>query len=189
MQVDTVWVRHGESMWNRAGLMQGQTRWPSLTRRGVRQAYAAAEGVRRYAPSRLVSSDLVRASESARIIGARLGLSVAYTPLLRERSWGVFEGMPAVEGHRADLLIPPDQTVPQGESRDDVAERLCRFLPTLTSTEGPIVVLTHGDVLREAVRLWGSDGQDEDRHANGCIIRMSIDLAAPRPRTRDGTSQ
>ena len=182
MQVNTLWVRHGESTWNRMGLMQGQTCWPPLTWRGIRQAHAAADELRRYGPARLVSSDLQRASETARIIGARLALPVDHTPLLRERSWGAFEGRPKAEGHRAESVLSAHQPVPQGESRDDVAERLCQLLPSLTPTEGPIVVVTHGDVIREAIRLWVADGQEkEDRPGNGCIIRISTDLATGLP--------
>lgn len=171
----TLWVRHGESQWNRLGLMQGQTAWPALTETGVEQARAAAEhlaaGDR---PRRLFSSDLLRAAQTARIIGERLGLPVECTPLLRERCWGVYEGRPVGDGQRAEAALPATARLPQGESRQDVARRLRRLLRSGIS-EGPVVLVTHGDVLREAAELWtgchlGHDGPA----ANGAVLRIAM---------------
>ncbi|AIJ22146.1 conserved protein, phosphoglycerate mutase family protein [Amycolatopsis methanolica 239] len=65
-------VRHGQSAWNVAGRVQGQSpRAGSLTAAG--RAQAAALDV---AGTVLVSSDLPRARETAEIIAARLGLPV-----------------------------------------------------------------------------------------------------------------
>lgn len=182
--LDTLWVRHGESTWNRAGVMQGQTYRPPLTSHGTRQASAAAEDLRRFGPARIVSSDLRRAAETARIIGVRLALPVEHTPLLRERCWGVFEGRPAAEGHQAEAVLSADQAVPQGESRADVAARLRRWLPSLSTPQVPIVVVTHGDVIREAIRLWAGARQNADHLENGCIIRISADIDAHSTRSK-----
>lgn len=172
MRADTLWVRHGESTWNRAGVMQGHTFWPGLTARGKRQAHAAAGELRRFGPVRIVSSDLRRAAETAHIIGAALALPVEFTALLRERRWGVFEGRPAAEGQLAESALTTDQAVPQGESRDDVAARLRRLSQSGCAADGPTVVVTHGDVIREAIRLWGQRGHACALPENGCIVRI-----------------
>lgn len=185
MAVDTLWVRHGESTWNRAGLMQGQTRWPPLTSRGILQARAAADTLRHHVPARIVSSDLQRAAQTAHIIGSRLGLPVEPSALLRERCWGVFEGGPADDGNRADSTLSANQAVPLGESRQDVAQRLRRLLPSLTGDDGPVVVVTHGDVIREAIALWTSDGPDQSAvPENGCVVKLSIPLTGTGRSTR-----
>lgn len=172
MRGDTLWVRHGESTWNRAGVMQGQTHWPVLTPRGVRQARAVADELRHYRPVRVVSSDLRRAAETAHIVGARLTLPVEFTALLRERCWGAFEGRPAAEGRLAESALTADQAVPQGESRDDVAARLHRLSASLHTADGPTVLVTHGDVIREAIRLWAPDRLVEALPENGCIVTI-----------------
>ncbi|TFV54622.1 histidine phosphatase family protein [Mycobacterium sp. PS03-16] len=182
MTVDAFWVRHGESTWNRAGVMQGQKPWPALTARGERQALSAAEELAPHRPTRVVSSDLNRAAHTARIIGTHLEVPVVLTPLLRERHWGVFEGRPTAEGERHEATLATDEPVPQGESRDDVADRIRRLFPSLSAMDGPVVVVTHGDVIREALRLWAVDGGRAP--ANGCLIRLGHHLDAHSTRSR-----
>lgn len=174
MGADTLWVRHGESTWNRAGLMQGQTAWPPLTPDGLRQARAAAAALAPHTPSRVLCSDLRRATETAHLIGAHLGLPVEPTPLLRERCWGIFEGRPVADGHRADSALSPDQALPQGESRDDVARRLRGLAPRLSTDAGPVVLVTHGDVIRVAIGLWARGDHDDHVPGNGCVVPISI---------------
>lgn len=175
MGIDSLWVRHGESTWNRAGLMQGQTTWPPLTADGIRQAHAAADALVPHAPARVVSSDLHRAAETAHVIGARLSVPVQHTALLRERCWGIFEGKPVADGHRAAEVLSADQALPQGESRNDVARRLRRLTQWLTADGGPVVVVTHGDVIREAIGLWARADHIDRVPENGCVVRISID--------------
>lgn len=184
MNLDAYWVRHGESTWNRAGVMQGQTAWPALTARGERQARLAAEELDRYGPAHVVSSDLDRAVQTARIIGVHLGVPVSFDPLLRERCWGVFEGRPVTEGHRHDATLTSDQAVPQGESRDDVTRRLRLFSASLAGVGGPVVVVTHGDVIREALRLFADGSRHPDGLANGAVIRLTLDAASATHSTR-----
>jgi broad specificity phosphatase PhoE len=58
-------VRHGQSEWNAAGLMQGQTAHVPLTELGHAQAAAAAAELAALRPGALLSSDLLRAVQSA----------------------------------------------------------------------------------------------------------------------------
>ncbi|MGV9797121.1 histidine phosphatase family protein [Mycobacterium sp. NPDC003449] len=170
---ETLWIRHGESEWNRAGLMQGQTPWPALTDVGVRQAWRVAERLatgRR--PGRILSSDLWRAAQTAGIVGERLGLAVEHTALLRERCWGIHEGRPVAEGYRAESALSDKDALPQGESRADVAARLHRLRPWLAGA-GPVVVVTHGDVIREAVALW-SPRPSIHPPENGCVVGLLL---------------
>jgi broad specificity phosphatase PhoE len=93
-------------------------------------------------PDRTVNSDLLRASRTAHIVAARTGLPVDHTSLLRERCWGVFEG------------------------------RLRNALPLLAVRAEPVVVVSHGDVIREAVKPWGADQQLENAAQNGCLMSI-----------------
>lgn len=68
-------VRHGESTWNVAGRMQGQTASPALTDRGRRQAVEAGAQLLALGAERLLTSDLLRARQTAAIIGRTLGLA------------------------------------------------------------------------------------------------------------------
>src|SRR4051794_23005095 len=90
-------VRHGQSEWNAAGLMQGQTPHVPLTSLGHRQAAAAADALAALAgagagPGALLSSDLLRAVQTAEHCAAATGLPVITTAALREQGYGVLEG-------------------------------------------------------------------------------------------------
>lgn len=179
---EVIWVRHGESTWNRVGLMQGQTAWPRLTRHGRLQAEGAAGKLASLGAQRILTSDLARALETARIIGVRLGLAVRRNSLLRERCWGLYEGRPIELGALADSRRAPTDALPRGESREDVANRLRELLPELVHPPGPAIVVTHGDVLRQAMSLWGSYVTERTPLDNGCVLRMSLPMASELPR-------
>src|SRR5580698_2711061 len=86
-------ARHGETDWNVAGRWQGHTDVP-LNANGRAQALSVAEALRGAGLSGVVSSDLSRARETAKIVGESLGVEVAYLDAdLRERTFGVFEGL------------------------------------------------------------------------------------------------
>lgn len=88
-----VLVRHGESQWNAAGLMQGQT-GPGLSQRGHAQARAAAETLvaRWSAVDFVVRSDLVRVAETAAPLETLLGVRARLDAGLRERDIGAWAG-------------------------------------------------------------------------------------------------
>lgn len=86
-------VRHGITDWNTQGIAQGSADVP-LNETGRKQAALLAERlVSEEGWDIIISSDLVRAKETAEIIGKKLGLPVSYFDTrLRERSGGKIEG-------------------------------------------------------------------------------------------------
>src|SRR5690606_26806950 len=76
----------------RPGRVQGQTDIP-LDEVGRRQAEEAAARLAALAPSRIVSSDLSRAADTARALARRVGLEVQTDPRLRELAFGAREGL------------------------------------------------------------------------------------------------
>ncbi|WP_454295343.1 histidine phosphatase family protein [Salana multivorans] len=89
-----VLLRHGQTDYNRAGRLQGQVDIP-LNEAGLEQARAAASVVAGFSPALVLSSDLGRAIETARIVADALvdDVSVVPDPRLRERAFGELEGM------------------------------------------------------------------------------------------------
>lgn len=84
-------ARHGETVDNAANIMQGQTHG-QLNQRGVEQAEELARRMAGESIDAFVASDLRRAVQTAEIIAAPHGKTIATTPLLRERDWGAFTG-------------------------------------------------------------------------------------------------
>lgn len=94
MSVGTVvFLRHGRTSYNAAGRLQGQVDIP-LDEVGAWQAEhgaAALAGI--HAPTRVVASDLTRAAVTAEHFARAAGVSVVTDPRVRERSFGLWEGL------------------------------------------------------------------------------------------------
>jgi 2,3-bisphosphoglycerate-dependent phosphoglycerate mutase len=134
-------VRHGETDWNADGRLQGHTDRP-LSEFGRRQARRLAEELADEEIAAIYSSDLARARETAEIVGERLGLPVALDPELREKDWGTWEGLTAVERDRVEFV---------GESTEAHAERMLRALRRISGRHpdgGRVLVVTHGGSMR-----------------------------------------
>ena len=90
-------VRHGETDWNVEKRIQGLTDIP-LNEKGRAQAVAMAFNAGHVSFKALYSSDLVRAVDTARALTEREGQTVRLLPQLRERNFGIFQGLTAAEG-------------------------------------------------------------------------------------------
>ncbi len=89
-------IRHGETDWNAEKRIQGQLDVP-LNATGVRQAMAMADNAAHYRFAALYSSDLARARDTAGMLARRDGLEVLSLPLLRERHFGILQGLTGAE--------------------------------------------------------------------------------------------
>lgn len=149
-------VRHGETAWNAEKRIQGHTDI-GLAPAGLAQAEAAARCLSQRQVAALYSSDLLRARQTAAFIAAAQGLPVRLLPALRERCYGLFEGMTYDEAcarhpahYRAFELRDPDYAFPEaGESLRQLHARVTGQLQRVAADHpGELVVLvTHGGVL------------------------------------------
>lgn len=146
-------VRHGESTWNAAGLLQGCTPHVPLTALGTRQAEAAATLLAARPVDAVVASDQRRAHDTAVVIAGPHGLPVVTTEGFREQCHGRWEGGAAAG--RADLVTAAaaDWAPPGGESARALHARVGAALSALFArapgTE--IVVVSHGETLRAVI--------------------------------------
>ena len=133
-------VRHGETDWNAEGRLQGHTDRP-LSYFGRRQAQQLAEELDGEELEAIYSSDLARARETAEIVGRKLGLPTVLDPDLREKDWGTWEGLTAVERDRVEFV---------GESTEAHQERILRALQRIAERHpgGRVLVVTHGGSMR-----------------------------------------
>jgi probable phosphoglycerate mutase len=148
-------TRHGETAWNALGKLQGHTDIAlNDTGRGQARSLAAALGA---TVTAVWTSDLGRARETGEIIAAALGLPApTVDPELRERQYGVFEGLTRAEceGQHPDAWrdwVAQIGAPPGGEPRAEAAARLGRALTRIAATgDAEVVVVSHGGVMR----LW-----------------------------------
>ena len=125
--------------------MQGQTQG-QLNEEGVRQAQQLRERLAGTSIDAVVSSDLKRAVDTARIVAGPHGLEVVTTPLLRERDWGSFTGryIPDLKG----LAFPENV-----ESLDALKHRAADFL-TFVRNRFPnqtVLAVGHG-IINKAIQ-------------------------------------
>jgi probable phosphoglycerate mutase len=85
-------IRHGETDWNTTGRIQGQLDI-GLNQRGRWQAQRLADALTDEALDAVYASDLARARDTAHALAQRRGLALQTDAGLRERGFGVFEGL------------------------------------------------------------------------------------------------
>ena len=147
--MELIIVRHGETRENVTKTIQGQTSGSGLTEKGVQQAEQAAEALRGAKISTAYSSDLERTRQTAEIIASKNPVQFILTPLLRERSYGEYEGKPTAlldewakkEGKNRYLIEPAG-----GETLEEFYLRIKEFLTQLAKTHKDgetILLVTH----------------------------------------------
>ena len=148
-------IRHGETTWNQERRMQGQQDSP-LTPMGLHQARQLARRLKAVALSALYSSDLGRAHQTARCIADETGHTVIAEPGLRERHFGIFEGLTNAEiavrypdDHVLFAKRDPEYRMQGGESAAEFRERVLRTMDGIARNHAgeTVVVVSHGLVL------------------------------------------
>lgn len=153
-------LRHGETEWNATGRLQGSTDVP-LSARGVAQAQAAAVALAARLPegARIISSPLERARVTAEACSAATGAPITFDDRMRERSYGVWEGMTAAEREAHDPVEVSRWHAglePRIEGYEDHVSVTSRAVACIEAhaDDGPAVVFVgHGGTSRLAVRL------------------------------------
>lgn len=148
-------ARHGETDWNAAGRWMGQQDIP-LNEAGRDQARAlgimAPSGALPAAPALIVASTLVRAAETARIVGECYGIEPRLDERLMESARGEWEGLTSreIEARDTDTWArwiegKPDFRFPGGES---IGEHRKRTNEALAELPENTLVVCHGGTIR-----------------------------------------
>lgn len=146
-------VRHGESAGNRDRIFAASPYDLPLTELGYHQAAEAAKLIAaQFHPRLVISSEMHRASETARVIAGALGLPLRQEPDLHEREVGAHRGR-----SYDSFLSEPDYDPrrpwawkPQGgESYEEVRARVGPILDRLAEANrgSEVVVVSHGGVM------------------------------------------
>ncbi|MFP4350227.1 MAG: histidine phosphatase family protein [Desulfococcaceae bacterium] len=159
-------IRHAQTLWNRAGRIQGRADSP-LTSQGEMQARQWAAFLRGLHWDRILASDLGRAFRTAELINRSLDLPLTTDSRLREKDWGDWSGKTFVQVREESPKLWEDMQgagwsfrPPGGEARWEVRNRSraalkdayqewpgCRILVVIH--EGVIKCLVYGLLDRE----------------------------------------
>ena len=152
---EIILIRHGETAWNRELRFQGHADVP-LNDMGHEQARRLGLRLAGETAQHIVSSDLMRAQQTAAPAASQLSLPVVTSVTLREQHFGIVEGMRADEIQALHpraweqwLEFREDHAMPEGESAREFHTRIVAALGTLASTHRGqrLIVVTHGGVL------------------------------------------
>jgi broad specificity phosphatase PhoE len=146
-------IRHGQTEWNAAHRAQGHADIP-LDEVGQQQAQAVADHLANREIHEVWSSDLLRAMQTAEPVARSAGATLRTVELLRERSFGEWEGLHFREiGANIDAasvaqgVHKADVRPPGGESIRDVWNRLSTLPELIAKTQKPVAIVSHGGTL------------------------------------------
>jgi probable phosphoglycerate mutase len=147
--------RHGQTDWNLANRFQGHSDIP-LNQTGIDQARKAAPLLFGLRPSKIISSDLIRAKQTAQELANISRLPIHIDPGLRETNGGKWEGRTGAENRADDYekfvnwLDGNDEPAGDfGERRSEIALRAVTAIESaLNNKIETLVVVTHGGTAR-----------------------------------------
>ena len=185
-------VRHGETEWNTQDIIQGKFSDSPLTECGVRQAEELRAKLNNVNFDAVYSSDLLRAKRTAQIIALEKQLAVTTSNLLRERSYGKFEGK-SISEYRAGIKhllekfnkLSDEERITfkfaeDIESNDELISRFITFLREVAISHlgQTVLIITHGGCLKTFLIHTGFVAANEiplKACANCCYAKVSSD--------------
>jgi 2,3-bisphosphoglycerate-dependent phosphoglycerate mutase len=190
-EVEFVLLRHGQTQWNRQGIIQGQED-AKLDGDGVRQAEAlgtALAGGRFGSIDVVASSDLSRASDTAYRVANALNISTSTVSLhkeLRERHVGVLQGVSRRDVDKTHQQLwrtfrkgsDDDWKGHGGESYNDHWDRAVAWMERTARSHAHgtrIAVVTHGGTLHVLKdRCDVDDPLNRNNHKRGVVHNCSV---------------
>jgi broad specificity phosphatase PhoE len=152
-------LRHGESVANRDGIVQGHLD-STLSDLGRQQAEALASAWAQnpHRHALIISSPLMRARETASILSTRLGVPIELDPEWKERNLGHAQGMSVqefIDASRGRTARPPFALAYEdGEGTWDLYLRAAAAVRSvMRRPPGSYLVVSHGGILNSALRV------------------------------------
>ncbi|ARK10987.1 histidine phosphatase family protein [Fibrivirga algicola] len=178
-------IRHGETDYNRRGIVQGSGVDADLNDMGRAQAMAFFQAYQHVPFAKIYTSTLIRTYQT---VEPFIELGIAYEKLsgLNEISWGIMEGkIPntldddyyrnLIENWSAGNTALPTE---QGESPEQVVARQRPAIDYILAQadESPVLVAMHGRAMR-ILLSWLLDKplarMDEFEHSNLCLYKLT----------------
>lgn len=150
-------VRHGKTIENEKGIMQGQGIGGTLSQLGIKQAKELAEKLKNETINKIYSSDLKRCMDTTNeIIKFHKNIPIVLVKDLRERDFGEFTGIKKEDlGIDKNKLVGDILNIKQGEQIKEVIERVAKFLEGLKEKhiEKNILIVGHNTINKIIISL------------------------------------
>ncbi len=168
-------VRHGEAEHHVKDFTGGWTDLP-LTDKGCRQLEHLA---RRLAGQldekpKILSSDLLRAKQSASILAKKLDAGLELTTFLREKNNGEAAGKSSAEAAGMKLSRqtdePDNRNYPGGETRREFYGRVAAGMDRQLFSDKPLIIVSHKGTIQNILFWWLGLSIDE-------VCRLGISFA------------
>lgn len=139
-------IRHGQTEANEQQLMAGGNNDLPLNMRGHEQARDASYILKTKCPEiqHIVSSDMLRAKQTAEYINQRFSLPKTELEELREWRFGEWEGK--TWGQVSHLFLDLNIDPPGGETRSFFENRVLQGLHQALNKTSPVLIVAHGGV-------------------------------------------
>ncbi|RYG71799.1 histidine phosphatase family protein [Lentibacillus lipolyticus] len=167
-------VRHGTTLWNKQGRLQGNSDVP-LDEQGLREAEQAAARLATENWDVIYASDLTRAKQTAEAVARAMGeVELHLDKRLRERYCGQIEGM--TEEERIATWGPDWRSLDLGvETKESMIERGISFFEEVAAKhEGEnILMVSHGAFLKQLLIYYIPEIDSQISLANtsvSCIV-------------------
>ncbi len=171
-----LFVRHGQTDFNKNKLPQGQEIDAPLNAEGVKQVEAALANL----PSAVdlfFSSPLKRAFQTAQILNTKLNKEIVLHDKLKECSYGSLAGKPwpqieaetqGLATHEKDQRLEFDYRAYGGESIDDLKKRVGEFVDEMKAAnpDKTILIAAHGGVIDAMHILYPQTEKAETENAS-----------------------
>lgn len=156
-------MRHGETDWNVANRIMGQTDIP-LNEKGAWQSHQSKALLKNFEFGQIWSSPLQRARQTADIINEGFNCPIHYNDYLKERGWGLGEGgshmhfSPDMKTTFKTKEKEEGKRLPEGaETYATFKERVTlAFQEILVPDQKPPLVVSHGGIFWVLTKLLGN---------------------------------
>ena len=182
---EMIFVRHGETDWNRELRFQGHVD-VALNAIGLEQARRLASRLAAEPAAHLYVSDLLRAQQTAQPVAHQLGVTSVTEPALREQSFGTVDGM-RVDDIKAQhpraweqwLRFHEDFCMPGGETTREFHARVLDAVYRIAGDHpgATLVVVTHGgvlDMIWRTARSLPLSGPRQSEIPNAGVSRVRV---------------
>ena len=145
-----IFVRHGKALTNQLGILNNQDEGFPLTDEGRTAVARTAIELKKIKIAHLYSSNILRARQTAEIIGKAVGAKPTIDRRLKDREFGEMLNMPVKDG---EWLFDVDWDNTSVETAGSIEKRMASFIDMASGKGGVVVAVSHEDEIKSAVLM------------------------------------